>query len=288
MKVWILGAGGQLGCSLVDTCQSLAIPFVASKRSDVSITDLEELKKRGAKYKCTHIINCAAYTDVDRAETDSDLVYAVNAKGPEHLGIVARELGLSLVHVSTDYVFDGEKGGPYGEEDLPNPLGVYGKSKWEGELRLLAELPSACIVRTSWVFGKGGKNFISLALNLLQEREGLQAVEDQINRPTFHRDLALALLDLSNHSGVFHFANEGALSRYQILLDFFAAAQKREIPMRCKTISPVSFRAFPPLSPRPRNSVLSTEKVERALGRKPRMWQTVLSDYLDQVSLHGK
>ncbi|NGX37487.1 MAG: dTDP-4-dehydrorhamnose reductase [Chlamydiae bacterium] len=281
MKIWILGAAGQLGSALIDRCQIEKIPFVASKRSDIDITDLEQLKK-GAQG--THIINCAAYTDVDGAEKNSKRAYAVNSIGPENLGILAREEGMKILHVSTDYVFDGEKRIPYEEADRPNPLGVYGKSKWEGEERLLDQMHSACIVRTSWIFGHTGKNFISSLLSKLKNEAHLEAVEDQINRATYNRDLAYALIDLCCHSGIFHFANGEPQSRFDIASDFYEEAMARNIPLKCQKISPVSAGSFPSVSPRPQYSALDTKKVALVLGRKPRMWKTILGEYFDHVT----
>ena len=283
MKVWILGSGGQMGRAMIDACQVLKIPFVASKRCDLDITDLEQVKRMGSSGGFTHMINCAAFTDVDGAEEKSKEAYGVNALGPENLGIVGRECGISVVHISTDYLFNGEKRSPYLEGDRPAPLNVYGKSKWEGEERLLSELSTACIVRTSWVFGNNGKNFISSALSLLRKEEHVQAADDQINRATYNRDLAHALLDLSFNSGIFHFANHTPLSRYAILQDFFEEAKERGLPLRCQKITPVLADSFPTRSPRPSYSVLSTEKIERVLGRKPRLWKTVLAEYFDYV-----
>lgn len=277
MKIWILGAGGQLGRAVMEVCAKEHIPFIASTRAEIDITDLEKLKRAGEEVAPTHIINCAAYTDVDGAEKNHAGAFAVNALGAENVGIIGREQGIKVVHVSTDYVFGGDKETPYVETDRGSPLGIYGKSKWEGELRLLDQLGSACIVRTSWVFGSGGKNFISQVLGLLQTKEHIQAVDDQINRATYNRDLAKALIDLSCHSGVFHFANGEPLSRFQIVQDFYSLAQKRNLPVKCQKISPIA--AVP--SFRPKYSVLDTKKVELVLGRKPRVWETVLGEYFD-------
>lgn len=284
MKIWILGAGGQLGSALVDRAETLGISFLASSRMEVDITDLEALKRHGEKAKATHIINCAAYTNVDGAEKETHSAFQINAEGAENAAYVAQENGMQLVHVSTDYVFDGEKGAAYTEKDRPNPLGVYGKSKWEGEERVLSLLQDSCIVRTSWIFGRLGKNFISSLLGKLQMEEHIKAASDQVNRATYNRDLAGALIDLSCHSGVFHFANEGNLSRYQIAQDFLKEAKRRNIPVRCQMISPVSIDSFPAISPRPNFSVLDTQKVELALGRKPRLWENALKEYLDHVA----
>ncbi len=284
MKILILGAGGQLAKALIDYCCVKHIRFKACRRHDLDITDLEQLKREIEKGHYTHIVNCAAFTDVDEAEKISHQAYAVNGEGPENLGMVARENGIAVVHVSTDYVFDGEKQTPYSEEDRPNPLGVYGKSKWEGEQRLLEQLPTATIIRTSWVFGRMGKNFISCILEKLHVLEEIQAVDDQINRATYNRDLAKVLIDLSCHSGIFHFANETALSRYQIVQDFYQIAKERKLPIKCQKISPISLESFASLSPRPKSSVLDTQKVTGVLGRKPRLWETVLGEYFDHVA----
>jgi len=277
VKVWILGAGGQLGSALKEHCTFEKIPFVASSRAEADITDLECLKRETERINPTHIINCAAYTDVDGAEKNGSPAYAVNAVGAENVGIVCREMGIKVVHVSTDYVFAGDKNSPYLETDQPNPLGVYGKSKWEGELRLLEQLGTACIVRTSWIFGRQGKNFISKALEMLQTKEQIEAIDDQINRATYNRDLASALLDLSCHSGIFHFANGEAMSRFQILKDFHSLAIQRNLPVRCQKISPIG--SDDPI--RPKYSALDTKKVALVLGRKPRVWETVLGDYFN-------
>jgi dTDP-4-dehydrorhamnose reductase len=281
VKIWILGAGGLLGRALVDRAQAEGIPFLASLRNEVDVTDLEQLKKAAEKSGCTHVINCAAFTNVNLAEQESRAAYEVNATGAENVAKMAKEFGMAFVHLSTDYVFDGEKRAPYTETDVPNPLNVYGKSKWEGEQRVFDVLPTACIVRTSWVFGHEGSSFISSIIKKMREEEHVQAVEDQINRATFNRDLANALLELCSHSGLFHFANSAPLSRYTVAKDFYDAASAKGILLRCQTISPVSFADFPGASIRPAYSVLDTTKVTKVLGKPPRSWETILKEYLD-------
>lgn len=277
MKIWILGAKGHLGQAVAEACLKQRIPFVGSGREEVDVTDLERLR-RGAEAICpTHLINCAAYTDVDGAEKNSKAAYGVNAIGAENVAIAAREHGIRVVHVSTDYVFDGKQDRPYLETDKPNPLGVYGKSKLEGELRVLDQLAAACIVRTSWIFGFRGKNFISTILSRLLEQEQVEADAEQINRATYNCDLAQALLDLSCHSGIFHFASGQPSTRYQIVKDFHAIAEKRKLPLKCQKISAVSF----PSPIRPVYSALDIQKVSLLLGRKPRVWETVLGEVVD-------
>lgn len=287
MKMWILGAKGQLGAALIHHCSKNKIPFVASDREQADITLLNQLKQLAEKNQCTHVINCAAYTNVDLAEKESTKAHLVNAIGPENLGVIGKEFNLKIVHVSTDYVFDGQKGEPYTETDLPHPLGVYGKTKLKGEELLIETFPKACIVRSSWIFGQSNKNFISSIFSLLKNQEKVRVVSDQINRATYYRDLAKVLIEISDQKGIFHFANEKPLSRYQIVQDFFREMQKRNIPMKCQEIIPISAKDFPALSPRPPYSVLSTDKITAFLGRKPREWETVLSEYLDHASLQS-
>lgn len=284
MKVWILGAKGQLGGALIEHCLKSKIPFVASDREQADITLLNQLKQLAKKNQCTHVINCAAYTNVDLAEKEPAKAHAVNAIGPENLGILGKEFNLKIIHVSTDYVFDGKKGQPYTEIDVPHPLGVYGKTKFEGEERLTAIFPKACIVRSSWIFGQPSKNFISSIFSLLKHQEKIRVVSDQINRATYYRDLAQVLIELADQQGIFHFANEKPLSRYQMVQDFCREMQKRNILMKCQEIVPISAKDFPALSPRPIYSVLATDKITAFLGREPREWETVLSEYIDYVS----
>lgn len=284
MKIWILGAGGQLGRALIDQCQFEGIRFAAATRKEIDITDLEVMKRAAEFLDVTHVINCAAFTDVDGAEIHERQAYDVNSLGPENLGIVCRQRDLRVIHISTDYVFDGRGDRPYTEEDLPNPINVYGKSKLEGEQRLLDQIPTACIVRTSWVFGLSGKNFISSVFDKLRSHPHIDAVDDQKGKVTYNRDLARTLIDLSAHSGIFHFANGEEMSRYDILKDFFHSVKARGVPIKCQTIAPISSSIFPSASKRPKYSVLDTSKVTRALGRKPRVWKTVLNEYLDLIA----
>jgi dTDP-4-dehydrorhamnose reductase len=280
MKLWITGGNGLLGKVVAARCLRRKIDCIVTGKDRVDITDVEAVRRFVESAEPTHVVNCAAYTDVDRAEGESDLAFAVNAQGPANLGRVAREHGLSLVHVSTDYVFDGKSTTPYKEEDVCNPIGVYGLSKREGEIRLLDELPTACIIRTSWLFGKGGKNFISSLCSLLQKVEEMKVISDQHSRPTFCVDLAETILDLLSHSGLFHFANGGELSRFQIAQDVEAGARRLGIGMKCRLILPTPASTFPTVARRPNYSVLSTKKIEKVLGRPPRNWSDTLQEFL--------
>lgn len=265
----------------MDQCQIGGVPFVASFKADLDISNLEQLKIKAEKANCTHLINCAAFTNVDEAERNPKRAFTANADGAENIGVIGREMGMHVVHVSTDYVFDGQKGAPYVETDVPSPINVYGKSKLEGEERLFEQFPTACIVRTSWVFGLGGNNFLSSIPNLLQKHSHLDVISDQISKATYSRDLARALIDLSFHSGIFHFANREEGSRFSMVKNCLNQLKERKIPLKCSSIAPISSEVFPSVAQRPLYSALACEKVERVLGKKPRMWETVLNEYLD-------
>lgn len=268
MKIWILGKNGLLGKALVKECQNRHLDFVATSQDQVDITELKQLTEFGEKQEITHIINCAAYTAVDLAEKEQDIAYRINAEGPENLGIVGRKLATRVLHISTDYVFDGENDQPYNENDICEPLNVYGMSKWVGENRLLNQLSTSCVVRTSWLFGKGGKNFISTILS--KKNEQIRAVSDQKSRLTYVDDLVEALLKLLCHSGVYHFANSGEVSRFEI-----ASAI-------CENVTAVSSREFILPAKRPNYSVLATNKIESVLGKAPRTWKEAICHMLNE------
>ena len=283
MKLWITGAKGLLGSTLAALCKDRGIDYVATTREMVDISQLAHVKKfihSREGMDITHIVNCAAFTEVDRAETEKDLAFHINAIGPENLGIVAKEIGAKLVHISTDYIFAGDKEKPYIESDPAQPLSVYGHTKWEGEQKLLDVLPSACIIRTSWVFGPGGKNFISSILGRMKSDATLKVVSDQINRLTLAQDLAETVLALLCHSGIYHFANSGAISRYAIAQKIFSWAKAHNMTLACQEILPVPAATFPTPAKRPLRSVLSTDKITTSLGISPRYWEQALEEHL--------
>lgn len=282
MKIWITGAYGLVGSALQKLCKEQHLAFIPTGHNDVDIGSLASVKAFfHAHPDITHIINCAAYTNVDDAETDFEAAHKANTLGPENLGTLARHQSLKLVHVSTDYVFDAENPSPIAEETPCNPTSIYAQTKQEGEERLLAAFPHACIVRTSWVFGQGGKNFISSIWNKLHQEKELSVVHDQLNRLTYARDLAQTLLSLLCHEGIFHFANHGVASRHDVALKMQELLKERGSKIPCKEIVKVSATAFPQRAPRPRFSVLDTQKIEKITGISPRSWQEALIEFID-------
>ena len=255
---------------------------------DVDLCDPAAVARHGEQSVPTVIVNCAAYTNVDGAEADERSAFAVNADGPENLGRTALHVGATVVHFSTDYVFDGTGHDPYVESDPPGPLGIYGKSKYEGERRLLALGCSLVLIRTSWLFGPGGKNFVATMLDLMSSREELRVVSDQIGRPTYAPDLADAALDLAGlgaqpavHRGTHHVANNGTTSWHGFACKILERAPAFGRAVVTRTIHPIATHEFPRPAPRPAWSVLDTTRAERALGRPLRHWTEALDEYLD-------
>lgn len=280
MKIWVTGAEGMLGSSLVQCCLNKKIDVVGTSRREADIVECDALSSKAAQIRPTHIVNCAAYTDVDGAEKEPEIAFAINAHGASNVARVACEYHARLIHISTDYVFNGIGTEPYVEEDLCAPANQYGHSKWEGEKRVLETFPEACIVRTSWLFGLKGKNFISSLMHWFKHKEELHIVSDQRGRPTYCQDLAAAILTLLEGQGIFHFANEGERSRYQMALDLMDATKERGIALKCQRIIPVLSSKFPTPAIRPAYSVLNTSKYVHLTHIKPRPWAEILNDYL--------
>lgn len=239
------------------------------------------------------IINCAAYTNVDGAETEQEMAMMVNGTAVGYLAEAAMTTGSTLVHISTDYVFDGKKASPYVEQDPTNPQSVYGISKLRGEQALLASgLEKYFIVRTSWLYGPGGSNFVETILRLAAEREELGIVHDQVGSPTFTGDLAdaiFSLLALTNQGsgitdhipyGIYHFANEESCSWYEFAEEIVALARKNGARLKVEKIRPIKSEEFPVPAQRPAYSVFSKDKYRAATGAVVPDWQSSLEQYL--------
>ncbi len=280
MRIWITGSRGMLGSAILSYCQNHRIEVSSTDRQSADVCHLDPLYDHVSKYKPTHVINCAAYTDVDGAEKNPALAFAVNAEGAANMALVAKKCGARLIHISTDYVFNGLGTTPYCEEDSCAPLNVYGMSKWEGEKRVLDIFPKACILRSSWLFGSKGKNMISSLLHLFGERGQLEVVYDQRGKPTYCDDLVKAVISLLDFEGIIHFSNEGEASRYHIALDLLEAVQSAGIAVKCQKIVPVPSTQFATLAPRPMYSVLDTNKYTRLTSNKPRPWKETLIEFL--------
>lgn len=280
MIIWVIGSQGMLGSTFLDFCRKKGLVAVGTTRQAADVTDFSLLQKAALRIQPTHIVNCAAFTDVDGAEKDPKSSFAVNAEGAANVARIAAGAKARLLHISTDYVFSGKSAQPYREEDSCEPVNTYGRSKREGELEVLKAFPKACILRTSWLFGAQGKNFISSVFKWLQEKEELQVVVDQCGKPTYCQDLAQAMFLLLNEEGIVHFANEGASSRYQIALDIAQKAKELGHGVRCQKISPVPSAQFPTPATRPAYTALDTRKFYQLTNQKPRSWGEVLHEFI--------
>lgn len=279
-RIWVCGASGMLGSHFKRLLMDRKIPFIANDAKQVDITQLDSVCDFVRVQKISHIVNCAAYTQVDKAEAEQKLAYTVNAVGPHHLGIAGRRHGARVLHFSTDYVFDGKGRTPYPEDHSCSPVSAYGMSKLAGEIKLLDEHPHSCVIRTSWLFGIPGKNFVETMLRLMIEKEQLRVVSDQIGRPTYCQDLAEAALQLLDEEGIFHFANAFETSWFQFAKEIHRQAKDLHFQLKVKTVEPISSHEYPTIAKRPSYSSLNTQKIEGVLGKVPRPWQEALYDYL--------
>ncbi len=277
MKVLVTGAKGMLGTDLVACLASRGHRVVGVDVDELDITRRREVVREVTRLRPDVLINAAAYTDVDGSETNEELAFRVNAEAVENLARACLEAGCRLIHISTDYVFDGKKEGSYREDDLPRPVGVYGRSKWEGEKRLRGILPEACVIRTAWLYGKAGKNFVKAILAQAERKGTLRVVDDQRGSPTYTRDLAAALATSAELglTGTYHVTNRGACTWLEFARTILDLAGRRDVE-----VLPISTAELGRPAPRPANSVLDVGKFEAATGLLLPPWQEALADYL--------
>lgn len=282
MKIWIPGGKGMLGTDLAIEARSRGDDVIITDK-DVDITDASAIAQLMTREKPTHIVNCAAHTGVDACETEEDLAMRINADGPARLGEAAHKAGAYAVQISTDYVFPGDATEPYLEEDVTGPLGAYGRTKLAGEKRFLeATQGFGAVVRTSWLYGVHGKSFPATMLKFFAERESMKVVNDQKGRPTYTKDLARALADVSTRklAGTWHFANSGEVTWHAFAEAVRQQAIARGLPVKTQNIEGIPTSAYPTPAKRPAYSVLSTSKIEKALGWSPRSWQDALAQFM--------
>jgi dTDP-4-dehydrorhamnose reductase len=263
-----------LGRAVVDAAHRLGHDVCAATRADLDITDADALRRALAAERPRAVVNCAAYTDVDGAEAERLAAFAINGKGAGNVAAAAAEIGATIVHVSTDYVFDGAKREPWLESDAVAPLGAYGASKLAGERAVAAANPAHAIVRTAWRFGAGGKNFVDTMLALGAEREEVSVVTDQVGCPTWTGHLAAALVELAERpgeTGIHHIAGAGSCSWNELAIEVLHRAA-----IDCRVL-PTTTAAFPRPAPRPAYSVLGTERRDPLLLAP---WQDGVAAYV--------
>ncbi|MGG9961301.1 dTDP-4-dehydrorhamnose reductase [Ferruginibacter sp. SUN106] len=280
--ILVTGANGQLGKEF----QALAAlypqyHFLFATRDVIAIEDAESVKKYFADNTIDYCVNCAAYTAVDKAETESDAAFLINATAVGNLAAVCASHKTQLIHISTDYVFDGTGKHPYKETDPTNPVSIYGQSKLQGEQLAVQNNPAVIIIRTSWVFSSFGNNFVKTMLRLMKERESVNVVDDQLGCPTYAADLATCIMEIIEKCSmlnvqypIFNYCNEGVINWYQ-----FALAIKEFAGSAC-AVNPIPSSQYPTPVKRPQYSALDTTKIKEALGITIPGWRESLEKCL--------
>jgi dTDP-4-dehydrorhamnose reductase len=286
MNILVTGSRGQLGSELqAQQAGPGAHRFLFTDLPELDITDSDAVLAFCREQEVGAIVSCAAYTAVDRAESEVDTAYRVNRDGAAVLANVAKSCNALLLHISTDYVFDGSSCRPYREEDAARPSGVYGQSKWEGEEAIRRIAPSYMIIRTSWLYSSYGQNFVKTMLRLGRERESIGVVFDQVGTPTFAADLASAILLILGrfdpawrYAETWHYSNEGVCSWYDFAREIMIAAG-----LPCK-VMPIESSDYPTPAMRPHFSVLNKRKIKEAWGLEIPHWHDGLLRMLESVT----
>ena len=280
-RILLIGSSGQVGQVLQQTLAPLG-DLVSCDRTALNLCQIDVVKQRIRELQPDVIVNAAAYTTVDRAEQEPQRAYQVNAEGPGLLAALAGEQDATLMHLSTDYVFDGQQNTPYQETDVPHPLGVYGQSKLAGETAIQQTGCASVILRTAWVYGTQGKdNFVKTMLRLGAEREEIRVVADQVGSPTWARDIATTIARLipclgPETNGIYHYTNSGMASWYDFAVAIFEEAKALDFPLRVERVIPISTADYPTPARRPAYSILASQKVARLLGHAAPHWRHAL------------
>lgn len=288
-RILVTGKDGQVGWELQRALAPLG-SILSLDRSQLDLADPDSIREVIRGISPAIIVNAAAYTAVDKAESEPDLAMRVNALAPGIMAEEAKRLGALLIHYSTDYVFDGAKSGDYTEEDKPHPLNVYGMSKWEGERAIAQSGCTHLILRTSWVYSGRGGNFVLTILRLARERDELKVVDDQIGSPTWARALAEATAELLAQNprpetcGLYHLSAHGSTSRYHLAQKIIETArQLSNDGGKWATLHPIKTADYPLPAARPLNSALSNEKIKRAFGIEMESWENQLAACLNDI-----
>ncbi len=287
MKVLLVGHSGQLGTALVRRMPA-GVELMPVDQSTLDIGDATAVRAIVSELRPAVIINAAAHTQVDVAESEPESAFRVNADGPRHLAQAAAAVGARMVHVSTDFVFAGDRPQPYDLDAATAPVNVYGRSKLAGEEAVLGQLGAAAtVVRTSWLYASTGRNFVLTMLNLMRSRESLGVVVDQVGSPTWAGSLARAVWDLARRadlSGVQHWSDQGVASWYDFAVAIQEEAIARRLLDRAIPIRAIAALEYPTPARRPAYSVLDTHRTAEALGYRPPHWRASLRNMLDELA----
>jgi dTDP-4-dehydrorhamnose reductase len=281
-KILVTGSNGQVG-SEFQTIKD-AYPrysFIFLSKSDLDISNPVQVEKTVTSHNPDYLINCAAYTAVDKAEEDKETAYRINVEAVGILASICTKLGVKLVHISTDYVFDGKSQKPYTEDDPVKPINTYGETKLLGELQAMSNCSDSIIIRTSWVYSSYGNNFVKTMIRLLTEKEEIRVIEDQIGSPTYAADLADTIMQIIDSGkwipGIYNYSNEGKISWYE-----FASEIKVLIHSYCRII-PITTAEYPTAARRPKFSLLSKDKIEKVYGVNPKDWKQSLKNCINKM-----
>jgi len=292
MTILLTGAGGQVGRGIQRQAKRADIAMLSMPRSRLDITDRNALERVIQETKPAIIINAAAYTAVDKAEDEPALAFRINRDGAANLAQAAANAGIPLIHISTDYVFDGTSPRPYLETDTSSPIGVYGNSKWEGEVAVRQNLVQHLIVRVSWVFGVDGHNFVKTILRLARERNTLRVVADQTGGPTYAGHIADLVLNLCRKIeaqgeadwGTYHFCGSPVTSWHAFAEAIVRTGRRCGLIDHPVTVEAITTADYPTRARRPANSALDCCKLESAFGLASQPWQTGLDDMLEHIA----
>lgn len=284
MNVLLTGSNGQLGRCFQDRLPA-GWQVWATDTAELDITDYSKVLAAVKEYQPDAIVNAAAYTAVDKAESEPELAALVNKTGPENLARAAKEVGARLVHVSTDYVFDGTATVPYVETDKTNPLGVYGQTKLDGEIAVSTVLPDAIIIRTAWVFSEYGNNFVKTMLRLAKDRDELSIVSDQRGCPTYAGDIAQAIIDLLEkeaEAGIYHYCGDNEVAWSDFADAIFSSVKKQGMLANAPVVNAISTDQYPTPAKRPSYSTLNNNKIIQ-IGITPSDWLKAISLVLSKL-----
>lgn len=284
-KFLITGANGQVGYCLTQQLSGKA-EILAVDRDELDITNRDAVFNTIRTFRPDVVINAAAHTAVDRAEAEIELSEAINVKGPQYLAEAANEIGAVILHISTDYVFNGEGSSEYKESDETEPQGVYGKTKLAGEIAVQQANARSVILRTAWVFGEHGNNFVKTMIRLGKERENLGVVADQVGGPTYAGDIASTLINIANQIlqgkseafGIYHFTGKPYVSWHQFAEAIFAEADLQKIIEKRPLVNAISTSDYPTPAKRPANSRLDLKKIKQVFNIEPSDWQKALKN----------
>jgi dTDP-4-dehydrorhamnose reductase len=294
MTILIIGCKGQVGTELCVQMEKLGIDFLAADLPEIDITDPLSVEKYMGLPHVKLVINAAAYTAVDKAESDPETAFAVNAKGPGLIAQFCKIKNIPFIHISTDYVFDGTKSSPYLEDDTVSPAGVYGKSKADGDALIQSTLEKHIIIRTSWLCSAHGTNFVKTMLRLGREKETIKVVNDQKGCPTFASDIAEAIIIITDRYfenkdlpwGIYHYCGKEETTWFAFAEQIFKLAGQNRT-FKLKSLLPIPSSEYPTPTKRPMNSVLDCKKIIKNFGIQPKPWKeslekTLLDLYLQE------